>query len=95
MYQISRSIRDCCTFARQNLCQDPPFSRLDLVSCRNVLIYFNRELQDRALGLFRDALCRKGFLGLGSKESLRFSAHADDFDTVVAADRIYQRRDSR
>ena len=47
------------------------------MSCRNVLIYFDRALQDRALGLFRDSLCRQGFLGLGSKESLRFSVHGD------------------
>jgi chemotaxis protein methyltransferase CheR len=57
-----------------------------------VLIYFDRTLQDRALKLFRDALCRKGFLGLGSKESLRFSACADDFDDFVRADRIFQKR---
>ena len=56
---------------------------LQLISCRNVLIYFNRELQDRSLGLFREALCRKGFLGIGAKESLRFSSHADAFDDVL------------
>ena len=64
------------------------------MSCRNVLIYFNRELQDRAIGLFRDALCRRGFLGIGSKESLRFSAHADGFTELVRDDRIFQKRDA-
>jgi chemotaxis protein methyltransferase CheR len=56
-----------------------------------VLIYFNRELQDRALGLFRDSLCRQGFLGIGSKESLRFSSVAGAFQTFVAQERIYQK----
>jgi len=69
------------------------FAEVHLVSCRNVLIYFNRELQDRALGLFREALCRKGFLGIGAKESLRFSPHAEAFDDVVREDRIFQKKD--
>jgi chemotaxis protein methyltransferase CheR len=63
-----------------------------LVSCRNVLIYFDRALQDRALGLFSGALCRKGFLGLGSKESMRFSKHRDDFVDFVPQDKIFQRK---
>jgi chemotaxis protein methyltransferase CheR len=58
-----------------------------------VLIYFNRDLQDRAIGLFRDALCRKGFLGIGSKESLRFSAHRDSFIDLVPNERIFQKQD--
>jgi chemotaxis protein methyltransferase CheR len=57
-----------------------------------VLIYFDRELQDRAIGLFKDSLARKGFLGLGSKESLRFSKHADAFTEFVREEKIYQRR---
>jgi chemotaxis protein methyltransferase CheR len=65
---------------------------VQLVSCRNVLIYFDSELQDRALGLFHEALCRHGFLGIGSKESLRFSSHAEAFDPFVRAERIYQKR---
>jgi chemotaxis protein methyltransferase CheR len=59
-----------------------------------VLIYFNRELQDRALRLFREALCRKGFLGIGSKESLRFSSEAGAFDEFVREERIFQKRDA-
>jgi chemotaxis protein methyltransferase CheR len=62
------------------------------VSCRNVLIYFGRDLQDRALGLFRESLCRSGFLGLGSKESLHFSAHSDEFADFVREQKIYQKR---
>jgi chemotaxis protein methyltransferase CheR len=92
---FDKALKSRIVFSDHSLATDSVFAEVQLVSCRNVLIYFNRELQDRALGLFREALCRKGFLGLGSKESLRFSAHADDFDTLVAADRIYQRRDDR
>ena len=55
------------------------------------MIYFDKVLQDRAVGLFRDSLARKGFLGLGAKESLRFSAHADDFSEFVRQEKIYQR----
>ncbi len=70
------------------------FSEVHLVSCRNVLIYFERALQDRALGLFREALCHRGFLGLGSKESLRFSAHTDAFEDFVPLQRIYRKKSS-
>jgi len=81
-------------FSDHSLATDSVFAEVQLISCRNVLIYFNRELQDRALGLFHDALCRKGFLGIGAKESLRFSAHADSFDDVAKEDRIYQKKDA-
>ena len=80
-------------FSDHSLATDSVFAEVQLVSCRNVLIYFNRELQDRAVGLFRDALCRKGFLGIGAKESLRFSSHADAFAELVREDRIFQKRD--
>jgi len=56
-----------------------------------VLIYFDRALQDRALGLFSDSLVRRGFLGLGSKESIRFSKHADSFADFDARERLYQK----
>jgi chemotaxis protein methyltransferase CheR len=62
------------------------------VSCRNVLIYFDRELQDRALGLFNESLSRQGFLGLGTKESLRFSRYTDAFSEFARDARIYQKR---
>ena len=70
----TRSLRQHIVFADHSLATDSVFAEVQLVSCRNVLIYFNRDLQDRAIGLFRDALCRQGFLGIGAKESLRFSA---------------------
>ena len=89
---FDKSLRRHMVFSDHSLATDSVFSEVQLVSCRNVLIYFDRELQDRALGLFKDALCRKGFLGLGSKESLLFSSHAPSFDDFVLKDRIYQKK---
>jgi chemotaxis protein methyltransferase CheR len=90
---LDRSLRQNIVFSDHSLATDSVFAEVQLVSCRNVLIYFNRDLQDRALGLFREALCRKGFLGIGSKESVRFSAHAEDFVPFMREDRIYQKKD--
>jgi chemotaxis protein methyltransferase CheR len=67
------------------------FAEVQLVSCRNVLIYFDRVLQDRALGLFHEALSHKGFLGIGAKESVRFSSFAKSFDPFAERDRIYRK----
>lgn len=89
---MDKSLRDQVVFADHSLATDSVFSEMQLVSCRNVLIYFDRSLQNRAIGLFRDSLCRKGFLGLGSKESLRFTEHADAFDALVPTERIFQKR---
>jgi chemotaxis protein methyltransferase CheR len=85
------SLRSRIVFSDHSLATDAVFAEVQFVSCRNVLIYFNRELQDRALGLFHEALCHRGFLGLGAKESVRFSAHANSFHEFVGADRIYRR----
>jgi chemotaxis protein methyltransferase CheR len=90
---LDKSFRRHIVFSDHSLATDSVFAEVQFVSCRNVLIYFKPELQDRALGLFRDALCRKGFLGIGMKESLRFSAHARWFIDVVYEDRIFQRTD--
>ena len=79
-------------FADHSLATDSVFSEVHLVSCRNVLIYFNRALQDRAIGLFRDALVPRGFLGLGSRETLQFGRHAEAFELCMAAERLYRRR---
>jgi chemotaxis protein methyltransferase CheR len=78
-------------FADHSLATDSVFAETQLVSCRNVLIYFNRQLQDRALGLFHESLCHRGFLGLGAKESVDFSDHADRFDHLARAERIYRK----
>jgi chemotaxis protein methyltransferase CheR len=90
---FNKSLRRRIVFSDHSLATDSVFAEVQLVSCRNVLIYFNRELQDRALQLFREALCRKGFLGIGSKESLRFSTQASYFADFVREERIYQKRD--
>jgi chemotaxis protein methyltransferase CheR len=90
---FDKSLRDHIVFADHSLATDSVFAEVQLILCRNVLIYFNRELQDRAVGLFRDALCRKGFLCIGSKESIRFSAHASDFEDVDAERRIFRKRE--
>ena len=88
---LDKSLRTNIVFSDHSLATDSVFAEVQLVSCRNVLIYFDDELQDRAIGLFREALCRKGFLGIGAKESLRFSAHANAFQEVVRTDRIFQK----
>ncbi len=88
---FDKALRQRMVFSDHSLATDSVFAEVQLVSCRNVLIYFDRPLQDRALGLFREALCRKGFLGLGSKESLRFSANADAFADFVRDERIFQK----
>lgn len=91
---FDKSLRDRVVFSDHSLVTDAVFAEMHLISCRNVLIYFNRELQDRAIGLFRDSLPRNGFLGLGSKENIRFSAHASAFSDFVREEKIYQRRDA-
>ena len=68
-YRVRREVRDVVLFATHSLLKDPPFSHLDLVSCRNLLIYLDRDLQQQALGTFNYALRPKGFLFLGSAEN--------------------------
>lgn len=89
---FDKGLREHMVFSDHSLATDSVFAEVHLVSCRNVLIYFERDLQNRALGLFRESLCHRGFLGLGSKESLRFSAHTDAFDDFVPQDRIYRKK---
>ena len=89
---FDKALREHMVFSDHSLATDSVFAEVHLVSCRNVLIYFERDLQNRALGLFREALCHRGFLGLGSKESLRFSAQSDAFDDLVLDDRIYRKK---
>lgn len=89
---FDKSLRRQVVFSDHSLVTDAVFGEMHLISCRNVLIYFDRKLQDRAIGLFKDSLARKGFLGLGSKESLRFSTHADAFAEFDREEKIYQRQ---
>jgi chemotaxis protein methyltransferase CheR len=88
---FDKSLRARAVFAEHNLATDEVFAEAQLVSSRNVLIYFDRALQDRALGLFGHSLVRGGFLGLGSKENLRFSTHSDGFVDFLPGEKIYRR----
>jgi len=88
---FDKALRRNVVFSDHSLATDSVFAEVQLVSCRNVLIYFNKELQERAVGLFKDALSHKGFLGLGSKESLHFSRHAPAFTEVDREARLYQK----
>lgn len=88
---FDRTLRARTVFAPHSLVSDAVFSEMHLVSCRNVLIYFDRELQDRAIGLFRDSLVHGGFLGLGAKESLSFSRHAEVFGGFAGPERVYRK----
>jgi chemotaxis protein methyltransferase CheR len=89
---FDKSLRRNVVFSDHSLVTDAVFAEMQLISCRNVLIYFDRIAQDRALGLFRDSLARNGFLGLGAKESLRFSQHSASFVDFVREEKIYQSR---
>lgn len=88
---FDRSLREHIVFADHSLATDSVFAQVQLVSCRNVLIYFDPRLQDRALSLFHESLCRHGFLGIGAKESLRFSSFAHAFHPLVRRERIFQK----
>lgn len=83
-------LREHILFSDHSLATDAAFAEVQLVSCRNVLIYFDRRLQDRAIGLFRGSLSPRGFLGLGAKETLSFSSQATAFETFARAERIYR-----
>ena len=91
-YQISKPIRDLCVFARHNVTYDPPFSRIDLICCRNVLIYFDLDLQGKVLRFFHYALKSRGFLELGPSESI--SQSAELFQLVDTHYRIYRKQDA-
>jgi chemotaxis protein methyltransferase CheR len=90
--RFDRELLRNVTFADHSLATDSVFSETHFISCRNVLIYFNRRLQERALGLFHDSLCHRGFLGIGTKESLDFSSYADRFEPVARRERIFHKR---
>jgi chemotaxis protein methyltransferase CheR len=85
-------LRENITFADHSLATDSVFSETQLVLCRNVLIYFNKALQDRAFGLFHESLSHRGFLGLGSKESIDFSSYASRFEALDKPERIFRKR---
>lgn len=85
-------LRGNIVFADHNLATDGVFGEMDLILCRNVLIYFNRQLQDRVLSLFSDSLCTGGYLCLGAKETIRLSSVSDAFEGVDENHRIYRKK---
>lgn len=89
-FTVARALRDICIFSDHSLIRDPPFSRMDLVSCRNLLIYLGAELQDRIVPIFHYALRPAGFLFLGTSESA--TKHRDLFTPLDKKERIFQRR---
>lgn len=89
-YRISKSIRELCVFARQDLTVDPPFSNLDLISCRNVLIYLGQELQRKVFPVFHYALRARGLLVLGASETV--GPHDNLFALVDKRGRIYEKK---
>jgi chemotaxis protein methyltransferase CheR len=88
---FDRALIENVTFADHSLATDSVFAETHFVSCRNVMIYFNRRLQDRVLGLFHESLCHRGFLGLGSKESIDFSAYGDRFEPLAKRERLFRK----
>ena len=90
-YQVNKSIRDMCVFAHHNFLKDPPFGKMDCISCRNVLIYMEPYLQKKALTTFHYALNPKGFLLLGKSETT--GGVPDLFASASKTDKLYTRRD--
>jgi len=86
------SLKERITFANHNLAGDEAFGEMHLIFCRNVLIYFNRELQNRALGIFTDSLVHGGFLCLGTKEDLQFTEVCDLYEVVDKRAKIYKKK---
>lgn len=89
---MDASLKERLVFSSHNLASDSVFGEMHLVFCRNVLIYFNRDLQNRALGLFTESLVHGGFLCLGTKENIRFADVSDRYEVVDDHARIYKKR---
>ena len=92
-YRIKKEIRDCVVFALQNVIMEPPFTRMDLVSCRNLLIYFSPELQQKILPILHYSLRRGGVLFLGPSESI--GNRQEMFATLDNKAKLFQRRETQ
>jgi chemotaxis protein methyltransferase CheR len=90
--QFQRSLIENVVFAQHNLVSDRSFNEFNVIICRNVMIYFDRTLQDRVHNLFYESLATFGFLGLGHKESIRFSPHAQDYEELDPSEKLYRRK---
>jgi chemotaxis protein methyltransferase CheR len=89
--QFASSLMDDVVFAQHNLATDRAFNEFNLIMCRNVMIYFDRTLQDRVHTLFHDSLERFGVLVLGHKESITFTPFKDSYDALDTEERIYRK----
>ena len=85
------SLRENVVFAQHNLVTDASFNQFNVIFCRNVLIYFNSELQDRVQKLFLNSMEMFGILGLGKKETIKYTTIADSYEEIDAEERIYRR----
>jgi len=90
--QLDQSLLENIVFSRHNLATDSSFGEMQMIVCRNVLIYFDSELQERVFKLFDESLCEGGILCLGSKESLRFSKISSKYETISSEQRIYRKK---
>lgn len=90
--KIDDRLKEHITFSQHNLVTDGVFSETHLIICQNVLIYFERELQDRVLELFTDSLCYHGFLCLGSNESIEFSSVCDKYEIIDKEAKVYRKK---
>ena len=89
--RFSRSLVENVVFAQHNLAMDGAFNEFNVILCRNVMIYFDQELQERVHGLFYDSLERYGILALGHKESIRFTGYAGRYEEIDAEERLYRK----
>jgi len=89
--QFDRSLVESVVFAQHNLASDGSFNEFNVIVCRNVMIYFDKTLQDRVHRLFYDSLSRFGILALGHKESIRFSAFEERYEELDAAEKLYRK----
>jgi chemotaxis protein methyltransferase CheR len=88
---FDRRLTENTVFAQHNLVSDRAFNEFHVIVCRNVMIYFDRTLQERVFRLFHDSLARFGVLGLGHRETLRFSAFADRFEELDAEEKLWKK----
>lgn len=89
---FDKSLKQNIVFAAHNLAVDKSFNEFQLIICRNVLIYFNQQLQNKVINLFYDSLCHFGYLGLGNKESLLFSGKLNSFEEIDRKEKIFMKK---
>jgi len=89
--QFSRSLVENVVFAQHNLASDAAFNEFHVIVCRNVMIYFDKSLQEHVHRLFHESLARLGVLALGQKETIRFSPHEESYEVLDAAEKLYRK----